>query len=213
VATSYTDAKLMCMCNEFNSPSRQQRILQMVSTQKFSQFLKDDHRSALNDLAERISTLAPMCPTTHKQDAHLKNFLDNACIGEQWASSVLRRTSADPDWTFHMMATHLAAAVQQFVEEQDDRRISHRKTPPIIPINLLDGRISNETMSRTPKFYGVSTQKGRLANREYKSCSAARTNVVLRIVMSTITVVLLMSSLPLYFYTMSSHRDIYIYNC
>jgi hypothetical protein len=44
-------------------------------------------------------------------------------------------------------------------------------------------------------------------------CSAARTNVVLRIVMSTITVVWLVSSLPLYFYTMTSHRDIYIYNC
>jgi hypothetical protein len=44
-------------------------------------------------------------------------------------------------------------------------------------------------------------------------CSAARTNVVLRIVMSTITVVCLVSSLPLYFYTMTSHRDIYIYKC
>jgi hypothetical protein len=44
-------------------------------------------------------------------------------------------------------------------------------------------------------------------------CSAARTNVVLRRVMSTITVVWLVSSLPLLFYTMTSHRDIYIYNC
>jgi hypothetical protein len=105
VAISYTDAKLR-MCNEFNSPSRQQRILQMVSTLTFSQFLKDDHRNALNDLAERISTLAPMCPTTHKQDAHLKKFLHDACIGEQWASADLSRTSAEPDWTLHMMATH-----------------------------------------------------------------------------------------------------------
>jgi hypothetical protein len=40
--------------------------------------------------------------------------------------------------------------------------------------------------------------------------SAARTNAVLRIVMSTITVVCSVSSLPLLFYTMSSHRDIYI---
>jgi hypothetical protein len=47
----------------------------------------------------------------------------------------------------------------------------------------------------------------------FDGCSAARTNVVLRIVMSTITVVWLVSSLPLYFYTMTSHRDIYIYNC
>jgi Integrase zinc binding domain len=47
----------------------------------------------------------------------------------------------------------------------------------------------------------------------HATCSAARTNVVLRIVMSTITVVWLVSSLPLYFYTMTSHRDIYIYNC
>jgi hypothetical protein len=45
------------------------------------------------------------------------------------------------------------------------------------------------------------------------TCSAVRTNIVLRIVMSTITVVLLVSSLPPYFYTMTSHRDIYIYNC
>jgi hypothetical protein len=44
-------------------------------------------------------------------------------------------------------------------------------------------------------------------------CSAARTNVVLRIVVSTITVVFSVSSLPLYFCTMTSHRDIYIYNC
>jgi hypothetical protein len=44
-------------------------------------------------------------------------------------------------------------------------------------------------------------------------CSAARTNVVLRIVMSTITVVWFVSSLPLYFYTMTSHRDNYAYNC
>jgi hypothetical protein len=166
VTTSYTDAKLR-MCNEFNSPSRQQRILQMVSTLKFSQFLKDDHRNALNDLVERISILSPMCPTTHKQDAHLKKFLHDACIGEQWASAVLSRASAEPEWTFHMMATHLAAAVQQFIEEQEARRIAHRKTPPIIPINLLDGRISNEPMPRTPKFYGVSTQKGRY-NQEYK---------------------------------------------
>jgi hypothetical protein len=50
--------------------------------------------------------------------------------------------------------------------------------------------------------------------RNYNTvCSATRTNVVLRIVMSTITVVWLVSSLPLYFYTMTSHRDIYIYNC
>jgi hypothetical protein len=44
-------------------------------------------------------------------------------------------------------------------------------------------------------------------------CSAARNNVVSRIIMSTITVVGLVSSLPLYFYTMTSHRDIYIYKC
>jgi hypothetical protein len=49
--------------------------------------------------------------------------------------------------------------------------------------------------------------------KQCQKCSAARTNVVLRIVMSTITVVLLVSSLPLYFYTMTSHRDIYVYNC
>jgi hypothetical protein len=104
-------------------------------------------------------------PNYDKQDAHLKKFLYDACIGEQWAFAVLSRTSAEPDWIFHMMATHLAAAVQQFVEEQDARRISHRKTPPIIPINLLDGRTSNKPTSRTPKFYEVSTQKGRLANR------------------------------------------------
>jgi hypothetical protein len=55
------------------------------------------------------------------------------------------------------------------VKEEDARRISHRKTSPIMPINLLDGRSSNEPMSRTPKFCGVSTQKGRLDNREYKS--------------------------------------------
>jgi Integrase zinc binding domain len=42
------------------------------------------------------------------------------------------------------------------------------------------------------------------------ACSAARTNVVLRIVMSTITVVWFMSSLPSLFYTMSSHRNIYL---
>jgi hypothetical protein len=82
-----------------------------------------------------------MCPTTHKQDAHLKNFLHDACIGEQWASVVLGRASAEPEWTFHMVATHLAAAVQHFIEEQEARRIAHRKKPPIIPINLLDGRI------------------------------------------------------------------------
>jgi hypothetical protein len=157
------------MCNDFKSPSRQQRILQMVSTLTFSQFLKEDHKNDLNDLAERISTLSSMCPTTHKQDAHLKKFLHDACIGEQWASAVLSLTSAEPDWTFHMMTTHLAANPQQFVKEQDARRISHRKTSPIMPISLLDGRSSNEPMSRTPKFHGVSSQKGCLANREYKS--------------------------------------------
>jgi hypothetical protein len=73
VAESYTDAKLR-ICNEFNSPSRQQRILQMVSTLKHTQFLKEYHRNALNDLVERISTLSPMCPNTHKQDAHLKTI-------------------------------------------------------------------------------------------------------------------------------------------
>jgi hypothetical protein len=139
----------------------------MVSTLKFSQFLKDDHRNALNDLVERISIISPMCPTTHKQDAHLIKFLHDACIGEQWASAVLSRASAEPEWTFHMMATHLAAAVQRFIEEQEGRRIAYRKTPPIIAINLLDGRISNEPMPRTPKFYEVSTQKGR-HNQEYK---------------------------------------------
>jgi hypothetical protein len=45
----------------------------------------------------------------------------------------------------------------------------------------------------------------------HNTCSAAQTNVA-AIVMSTITVVWLVSSLPLYFYTMTSHRDIYIYN-
>jgi hypothetical protein len=43
-------------------------------------------------------------------------------------------------------------------------------------------------------------------------CSAARTNIVV-IVMSAITAVLLVSRLPSLFYTMSSHRDIYIYEC
>jgi hypothetical protein len=111
-ATSCTDAKLR-MCNEFKSPSRRQRIIQMVSTLKFSQFLKDDHRNASNDLALRISNLTSMCPTTHKQDPHLKKLLHDACIGEQWASAVLSRTSAEPDWTFHIMTTHLAANAQQ----------------------------------------------------------------------------------------------------
>jgi hypothetical protein len=68
-----------------------------------------------------------------------------------------------------MMATHLAAAIQQFVEEQEARRISHRKIPPIIPINLLDGSNKNSFMPRTPKFYGGSTQKGRFNKKEYKS--------------------------------------------
>jgi hypothetical protein len=89
-----------------------------------------------------------MCPTTHKQEAHLKKFLHDACIGEQWASVVLSRASAEPEWTFNMMATHLAAAVQQLLEEEDTRRIAHRKPPPIIPINLLDERISNAEVLR-----------------------------------------------------------------
>jgi hypothetical protein len=41
VATSYTDAKIH-MCNEFNSPSRQQRTLQMVSSLKLECAAKDE---------------------------------------------------------------------------------------------------------------------------------------------------------------------------
>jgi hypothetical protein len=141
----------------------------MVSTLKLSQFLKDDHRNALNNIVERMSILSSMCPTMHKQDAHLKKFLHDACIGGQWASAVLSRASAEPEWTFHMMATHLAAALQQFIEEHEALRIALRKTPPIIPINLLDGRMSNEPTPRTSKFYRVSTQKGRFNNMEHKS--------------------------------------------
>jgi hypothetical protein len=44
------------------------------------------------------------------------------------------------------------------------------------------------------------------------ACSAARTNVVVK-VNSTITVLGLVNSLRPLFYTMSSHRDIYIYEC
>jgi hypothetical protein len=105
VATSYSYSKLL-MCNEFNSSSRQQRILQMVSTlkfsPKFSQFLQDDHRNALNDLVEWKSTLAPMCQL---RTSNTLKFLHDACIGEQLASAVLSRASAEPEWIFHMMAT------------------------------------------------------------------------------------------------------------
>jgi hypothetical protein len=49
-----------------------------------------------------------------------------------------------------------------------------------------------------------------LSRRYISICSAARNNLVV-VFMSTRTVVCLVSSLPSLFYTMTSHRDIYIY--
>jgi hypothetical protein len=58
----------------------------------------------------------------------------------------------------------------------------------------------------------IEQPKSTLAAQETapQRCSAARINVFV-IVMSTITVVRLVSSLPSLFDTMTSHRDIYIY--
>jgi hypothetical protein len=59
------------------------------------------------------------------------------------------------------MATHLAAAVQQYVEEQGSRRLADRATPPFIPVNYSDERASTEYSPGNPKFYGMKAQKGR----------------------------------------------------
>jgi hypothetical protein len=139
----------------------------------------------LNDLVEKISTLSPMCPSTHMQEAHMKNFLYDACVGEPWASAALSRVSAEPECTFHAMSTHLAAAVQLFMEEQDARRISQRRIPPVVPINLIEGRnSSSERPSLTlPKYYGSSDRKekctkyapkskGPSAERPYRGCGS-----------------------------------------
>jgi hypothetical protein len=50
------------MTTEFNSPSRQQRVVLMVSALKFNQFVKDDYGNALNELVERISNVSFFTP-------------------------------------------------------------------------------------------------------------------------------------------------------
>jgi hypothetical protein len=169
-AVSYTDVRIR-MENEFNSPSRQQRVLQTMSTLKFSQFLRNDNRNGLNDMVEKISTLSPMCPSTHKQEAHMKKFLYDACGGEPLASAALSRVSAEPECTFHAISTHLAAAVQLFMEEQDVRRMAQRRIPPGIPINLIEGRnTSSERPSlNLPKYYGSNDRKERSTKYALKS--------------------------------------------
>jgi hypothetical protein len=92
-------------------------------------------------------------------------------------------------------------------------------TSPIVLVDSgghLFARLTEPTMADPGEnFVFLHTKKNGAVFAKVKtaSCSAAWTNIVLRIVMSTITVVRLVSSLPLYFYTMTSHRDIYIYNC
>ena len=163
VARSYEEARQL-MESEFNSKARQNRVLGVISGYKFDRFLidaKGDHSAALENLTSRISNTTLMIPKEYRLDAHLKRYLHQACVGHAWASNTLSRSAAEPEMSYIQMCSHMAAAVQQFKEEEAATKLAANKTAPVIPSILFHGTgLQNKRYDHGPKFYGRPPQNG-----------------------------------------------------
>jgi hypothetical protein len=96
VASSYEEAQEI-MESEFNSKTRQNKMLGIVSSFKFSDFAAKAHGDpilALVNFTSGISNPIHMIPQEHRSDSHTKRFLRQFCLGEAWASNVLAMVSA-----------------------------------------------------------------------------------------------------------------------
>jgi hypothetical protein len=163
VAQTFEHAKEL-MEREYNSISRQNRILGVISSLRFERSLisnKGDYAKTLEKLTSKIAELATMIPKEYRHESHLKRFVYDACIGETWASSVLSRTMAETNMTFNAMCELLSAAIQQHIEEESAKKLSFMKRPPQLPD--IYSKINYEEMSK-PKYYGQTTAKLRVNN-------------------------------------------------
>jgi hypothetical protein len=99
-------------------------MLEIVSSVKFSDFAAKthgDHIMALENLTSGISNSIHMITQEYCSDAHTKRFLREACLGEPWASNVLAMASAQTEMSFTCMVNILAAGMQQFEEEKENK--------------------------------------------------------------------------------------------
>jgi hypothetical protein len=150
--------------------------------------------------------------SSDSQYHHLPSPRDVPLIFDTGASTTMM-----PHTRFHRTVRHTTTAVT--MANGDSTRstgvgeaifpvVGHGITlQSLVVIGLRAGLIA---AGQVAKQHDIQMQTRHMFVVPRGPCSAARTNVVLRIVMSTITVILLVSSLPSLFYTMSSHRDIYI---
>jgi hypothetical protein len=169
VARSYEEAREI-MESEFNSKTRQNKMLGIVSSFKFSDFAakaQGDHILALENLTSGISNSIHMIPQEYRSDSHTKRFLRQACLGEPWASNVLAMASAQTEMSFTCMANLLAAGLQQFEEEKANKNNAAESTSVFYEGSKPENH---------QKYYGkrklIGTKKGPSMQARCRGCGS-----------------------------------------
>jgi hypothetical protein len=169
VALSYEEAREI-MELEFNSKTRHKKMLEIVSSFKFSDFAAKthgDHIMALENLTSGISNSIHIITQEYCSDAHTKSFLREACLGEPWASNVLAMASAQTEMSFTSMVNLIAAGMQQFEEEKENKNNTVESTS----IFYEGSKPENHQ-----KYYGkrklIGTKKGPSMQARCRACGS-----------------------------------------
>lgn len=89
-----------------------------------------DITSGIEHLHNTINKHTPLGPPSHRSDASKVEYMYEAVIGYQWASSALTNCYTEtPSWKFHRLCSALSAA---WLEEQ---RRTNAKTEPTFTDN------------------------------------------------------------------------------
>ena len=176
-APDYESAKQL-MINEYNSRTRQNRVRKMLQGLRLSQIMEEKKipaNEALEKLKDTISKHAPNGPENHRGDSSLKEYLEQAVVGNDWARTPLMQSEAEAGWNFTRLYTALDAAYLQHQREEEAKKRDCREgdeTPTVkteeIPEKQHGIHYAGQGMYGRPKKPGSSSSRPDIFQRYMK---------------------------------------------
>lgn len=138
------DAADDMMKEEYNSTTRQNRCRAQLQNLRLAHVMrkeKVDTVAALEYIRDTITRLASQGPREYREEAHKREYLQDAVIGNPWATQCLA-TSKTENWSFQKLYTALDAAFlhheqSEAARKRDTRRSDGMDSFPSKPIGTF----------------------------------------------------------------------------